>query len=294
MLGSQGPLPHLLPMSVPTWEQASDGPPTRVLYGQLPDEPPGGLIVNTKIIGRDEKTAFLEVKDLRSPKGTHYRLCLFKLNMVADESLAATIRFKSLAASMDVASGFYMGYNIPNSEKLCYIHVETSSPRPNQIQDKTIMLSFPTADSCLVEFGVYGLGLVEDPKPLALCQILNLTIRPRNQAESSWTIHGVRVTERGSSPYHDKRLAWKWSGSDGSEAACLPWSKTTGPFSYFDVLIGGKELGRAYCMEISIHGGDFDGCKGESVDVVIRGRLFGGSEITSLPMQLLWDEPGVP
>lgn len=294
MLGSQGTLPHLLPMSIAAWKQASDGPPTRVLYAELPDETPGGLIVYTKIIGMDQKSAPSESWGSRSPRGTDYRLCLFKLNMLADGSLAATIRFKGLEASMDVASGFYMGYNIPDSENISYIHAGASSPCPNQVQDTKIMLSFPTVDSRLVEFGVYGRGLIQDPKPLALCQILNLSIAPTSQAELPWNIYGMRVTERGTSPDHKTRLMWKWSGSGDSNPECLPWSKTTGPFSYFDVIVGGKELGRAYCTEFPIHREDFDGCKGEAVQVVIRGRLFGGREVASLPMQLFREEVGDP
>ena len=294
MLGSQAPLPHLLPMSVPAWEQASDGPPTRVLYGSLPDEPPGGLIVSTKVIGMDEKTAPFESWGSHSLTRTHYRLCLFKLNMLADGSLAVTIRFICLEAPTKLESGFYMGYNIPDSEKLCYIHVEISSPRPNQVQDKTIMLSFPTAHSRLVEFGVYGLCLVEDPEPLALCRIFHLIIKPRNRVESSWTIDGLRVTERGSHPVQDKRLAWNWSGSDDPDPTCLPWSKTTGPFSYFDVMVGGKELGRAHHAEFPIRNEDFDGGRGDGVEVVIRGRLFGGSEVASLPTMLSMGKVGVP
>lgn len=290
MLGSQGTLPRLWPLSALAWEQASDGPPTRVLYGELQDQHPGGLIIYTKIIGTARSVDW----GSPSPRGTHYRLCLFKLNMLANESLAATIRSKGLEASLDVASGFYMGYNVPNSENLCYIHVETSSPRLNQVQDTTIKLSFPTADSRLVEFGVFGLGLITDQKPLGLCQIFNLTIKPTDQAESSWTIVGVRVMERGCSPDHGKRLTWEWRGSDESDPACLPWSKTTGPFSYFDVMIDQTELGRAYCMEFPIHREDFDGCKGEGAKVVIRGRLFGGSEIASFPMPLSRDDVGGP
>lgn len=249
--------------------------------------------MNTKILGMDEKTASIEPCGLHSLETTHYRLCLFKFNMLADGSLVATIRFKCLETSMDVASGVYMGYNIPNLEKLSYIHEEISPPLPDQVQDKTIMISFPTAESRLVEFGVYCLGPIEDPKPLALCQILSLTIKPRKQANSFWGIDSVRVTERASSPDRNKRLAWKWSGSHDPDPAWLPWSKTTGPFSHFDVVLGGKELGRAYCTEFPIHSEDFDGYEGEEVEVIIRGRLFGGGKIASLPMQLSRDEMGV-
>ena len=280
-------------MSVPAWEQASEGPPTRVLYGELPDEPPGGLIVTTRIIGMDEKTTPVKVRSSHSLDTTHHRVCLFNFNMLADGSLAATIRFKCLETSMDVASGFYMGYNIPDSEKLSYIHVEMSSPLLDQFHDETIMVSFPTADSRLVEFGVYCLGPIKDPKPLALCQISSLTIKPRNQANSFWSVDSVRVTERASSPDCDKRLAWKWSGSHDSDQAGLPWSETTGPFSHFDVMLGGKELGRAYCTEFPIQSEDMDGCEGEEVEVIIRGHLFGGGEIASLPVQLSRDEVGV-
>ena len=263
-----------------------------MLYGQLLDQPLAGLTVNMKIIGLDEKIASFASRSLRE---THSRLCLFKLNMLTDRSLAATIKFKSLGANMDIASGFYIGYDIPDTDELCFVYVEMSPFHPSQVLEKMIPLPFPTADSRLVEFGVYvyNPGWIEDPKPLALYQILNIAIKPKDQVESSWTIDGVGVIERGSPLNHDKRLAWKWSGSDCLDPAFLPWSKTTGPFSYFGVIVGGEELGRAYCTEFPIHGGDFDGCKGEGVDVVIRGRTFGGSEIASLPLQLSRDQIGV-
>ena len=279
-------------MSIPDWEQASNRPPTRVLYGQLLDQPPAGLIVSTKIIGIDEKTPSFASRTL---KDTCSRLCLFKLNMLTDGSLAATIRFKYLGPIMDGASGVYMGYDIAETGKLCYVYVEMSSFHPGQVLDKIILLPFPTADSRLVEFGVYMdiPGLIEDSKPLALYQILNIAIKSKDQVESSWTIDDVRVIERGSSPDYDKRLVWKWSGSDYLDPAFLPWSRITGPFSYFEVIVGGKELGQAYCTEFPIHRGDFDGCKGEGMEVVIRGRTFGGSKIASLPLQLSRDEIGV-
>ena len=263
-----------------------------MLYGELPDEPRSGLIVKSKMIGMDKKNTSFNSSGPRSLGGRRHRLCLFKLNMPADGSLAATIIFKCLGVSTDVESGFYMGYNNSDSERLGYIHAGIASPRQNKVQDKTIMLSFPTAKSRLVEFGVYCLDLIEDPKPLALCQILSLVIKPRNQVDSSWTIDDVRVLERGNCSNPDKRLAWKWSGSDKSNPACLPWSKTTGPFSYFDVTVDRKELGRAYCTEFPIHREDFDGCNDKGVEVVIRGRLFGGSGVASLPIQLSKDELG--
>ena len=248
--------------------------------------------MSTKIIGMDEKTASFASRTLGE---THSRLCLFKLNMLTDGSLAATIRFKYLGPIMDGASGFYMGYDIAETDKLCYVYIEMSSFHPGQVLEKIILLPFPTADSRLVEFGVYvySPGLIEDPKPLALYQILNIAIKPKDQVESSWTIDGVKVTERGSSPDYDKRLVWRWTGSDHLDPALMPWSKTTGPFSYFEVIVGGKELGRAYCAEFPIHKGDFDGCKGEGIEVVIRGRTFGGGKIASLPLQLSRDEIGV-
>ncbi|KAM0805257.1 hypothetical protein BDR22DRAFT_387215 [Usnea florida] len=280
-------------MSIPDWEQASEGPQTRVLYGELPDEPPGGIIVNTKIIGKDKKMAFSEMISSGSGTRARYRLCLFKLNMIANRSLAATIRFTCLEAVIGVALGFYMGYTVSGSETLFYDHVGILSSFLGQVQDKTIMLSFPTAGSRLVEFGIYGMSLVEDPNPLALCRILNLTIKPQSQVESTWIVDHVRVVERSTSPYRDHRLAWDWSGSGCSEAACLPWSKTTGPFSYFDVMIGGNELGKAYCMEFPIHSEDFHGCEDTRTEVIICGRLFGGGEVISRPMQLSRGDLGV-
>ena len=277
-------------MSVPAWEQASNGPLDRVLYGELTDEPPGCLVVSTKTIGIDENNAPFEP---RSQKGTISRLCLFKLHMIADGSLAATINFQRLDANMDGALGFYLGYRPPDSKKPGFIYVEIPVTYSNDVQDKTIMLSFPTANSHLMELGVYGLDLIGDPKPVALCHIFSITIKPRSQAASSWTISDVRVADRGDSSPHDKRLVWKWSGSNESAHAFLPWSKTTGPFSYFGVMVGGTELGRAYCTEFPIHSEDFRECGGEgAVEVIIRGRLFGGGEVASVPLQLSRDTLG--
>ena len=274
-------------MSVPEWEQASTRPRTRVLYGELVDEPSGGIVVNTKVIGIDDKTVPFRAPSLQE---SQLRLCLFKLNILGDKSPAANIRFRWLEPNLDTGSGFYMGYKIPKSEKLHYVHTEISSLRPNQVQEKIVILSFPTAESRLVEFGVFFVGLIEHPKPLALCQILNLAIRPRIQVESSWTIHDVTLTERGNAPYNDTRLAWKCSGSDNLRLTGLPWSTTTGPFSHFGVIVDGKECGKAYCTEFPIHREDFDGCKGDTVEVFIRGRLFGAGEIASLPLQLSRNE----
>ena len=245
--------------------------------------------MNTKIIGMNEKTALFVAPFQRK----HSRLCLFKLNILGDKSLAATIRFKHLEPRMDVKLGFYMGYETSNLEELCFFHAEISSLRISQVQEKTIMLSFPTTESRLVEFGVYIVNFAEDPEPLALCHILNLTIKPRTQPKSSWTIHSVRLMEKGHSPDHARRLVWKWSGSDDPRLTGLPWSTTTGPFSLFDIITDGNEYGRAYCTEFPVHHQDFRGCKGKGMEVVIRGRLFGGGEIASLPLQLSEDEVGV-
>lgn len=238
--------------------------------------------MNTKIIGIDDKTVPFRAHSLQK---TQLRLCLFKLSILRDRSPAAHIRFRWPEPNMDAASGFYMGYEISKSEKLHYVHAELS-PCPDQVREQKIILSFPTAESRLVEFGVFLVGLIEYPKPLALCQIFNLSIRPRNQVESSWTIHGITLTERGNSSDSDRRLAWKCSGSDDLRLTGLPWSTTTGPFSHFGVMVDGKECGRAYCTEFPIHREDFRGCEGDMVEVCIRGRLFGGGEIASLPLQL--------
>ena len=58
-------------------------------------------------------------------------------------------------------------------------------------------------------------------------------------------------------------------------------------------MMGGKELGRAYCTEFPIHSEDFHGGEGKRTEVIIRGRLFGGGEIISRPMQLSMGDLGV-
>lgn len=84
-------------------------------------------------------------------------------------------------------------------------------------------------------------------------------------------------------------MGWTWVGScyNKPRSIDLPWSNATGPFSHFVVVVGGKEIGEAYCNEFPLQKSDFDLIEaGGDVEVVIRGTLFGGGEVSSIPILL--------
>ena len=183
--------------------------------------------------------------------------------------------------------GFYTVSTRPPSQGLEYQY--WSYAMLDRLGDNSIALKFEHAESHLVEMGAFCEDVnVDSEGPLELCQVLNITIRPKSPAPLVWSIKEVRMTKRENAVAIQNRLTWTWSGMHDSNPLGLPWSKTTGPFSHFVVICGGRELGRAYCTEFPLQQSDFGHCEweGEDVEFVIDGILFGGGKISSGPVSI--------
>ncbi len=288
-------MPQFIPMTASEWQKASALPAVSVIYGKLTEFPSRGLELQTKWLGepRDPQISYTDM-----PTEQVYRLCLFKINMSADGSLEARIMHKGNVKYVDVEMGIYCAYRGPSSDVLEY-YQSLVEPRNYGIVDTVIALETKTTDARLVELGFYCSGSLDILHPATLRQILNVTIKPKEQPRAEpivWKIVNPQVIERRHAEYRQKRLAWELreqNDRDSRPVHGLPWSKTTGPFSYFTVSSQRRELGRAYCTEFCLREDDF--CEAEQnhpdaeVEVIIRGVLFGGGEVSSDPVKVSLD-----
>lgn len=282
-------------MTPSEWQRASTLTAVRVIYGELTDIPSRGLTLQTKWLGklREPQASSIDI-----PTEQVSRLCLFKVNMSADGSLEAHIMHKGDVMYVHADMGIYCAYRSPISDVLEY-HQAPVDSRSYDLVDTVIALKSRTADARLVELGVYCSASLEILHPVTLRQITNVTIRPKEQprAESiEWKIVNPHVIERGHARNRQKRLAWELreqNGRGSGPAHGLPWSKTTGPFSYFTVCSQERELGRAYCSEFCLQEDDFGKAEQNDqdaeVEVIVRGRLFGGGEVSSDPVSISLD-----
>lgn len=262
------------------------------MYGELTHTPPQGLMIQTKLLGKPREPKDSNT-DLPAEQGS--RLCLFKLDMSADGSLEAHIVHKGSAKFVQAEVGIYCAYKETFSDVLKY-HQSPIKSRNYDVTDTVIALHSEHPNVRLVELGFYCSGSLAISQPTTLRQILNVTIKPKGQTKAksgAYDIVNLHVLERGHPEHRQKRLVWglRERAERGSRpVAGLPWSKTTGPFSYFIVSSHERELGRAYCTEFCLREGDFGEAdqndQNTEAEVTVRGVLFGGGEVSSDPVKI--------
>ena len=258
----------MLPEPLPSTEHA--------IYWKFAEEPSKGIYIMTK--------PYNNSGPMSSSPITPSRLCLLKLNMPADGTLESLI-MAGEPTSLQPDWGFYTIFTHPPAQSLVYNHC--SYAKIARLGRMSFALDSEHAHSRLVELGVYcDVFHSDNVEPQEMCQILSITIRPRDPVPLVWNITDVQATETANASGVQKRLTWKWHGMRDSQPFGLPFSKTTGPFSHFIVFCRGRELGRAYCNEFPLQQSDIESCEweGEDVEVIIEGTFFGGGKASSGPV----------
>ena len=118
--------------------------------------------------------------------------------------------------------------------------------------------------------------------------IYEITIKPSQDSYPTCKIGSVAFKQDGpnSAPFH--RLNWSVPIADAaSQPKHLPYSSLTGPFSHFNLSIGGTDLGRAHTTSFVL---DPDTAKNNSgnVDVTIAGVAFDGSLFDTFKGSVAW------
>lgn len=269
LLGSQTPLPHLL-MRLPENEDIEKEATQKYLFGRLKSESAG-----------------LEICLAPQPTGqtpghptTTLKLRLFNLSMPTKPGLIVTTAYQSSSPishhpdeSHDPETpnyGIYTTYN--NDHTISHYHLITpnSNARSQSTSPatKTYALSLPMTSNQLTSIGVYY-----TPTPghhFPIITLLSLSITPSLPPLSKYSITNIRLISHG----EQKRLSWDWSGPPSARAR----SRITGPFSYFEVMVDGRVVGRVYGMEFPLSEEDFGGEK--SVNITVVGHMFDGRCIT--------------
>ncbi|KAI4168657.1 MAG: hypothetical protein LQ343_006238 [Gyalolechia ehrenbergii] len=273
-LGSQDPMPSLIPMSAKQWQAVNEGPVFRVLYGELRSKPTSSLTIFTKLAGCYEEE---DSHSISKPQMT--RLCLYNLRMIADGSLEATIEVQGKLFEEEIAHGIYLAYADHVSRTLTYsnwdvhLHEHILSHIPIQHESGD-----------LVEIGVYMDSGFDRSTPLVLMEITRIIIKPKRAVAAAYAIGDVHVKDRGDSPNVQKRIIWKWEripqrkGRDWPQG--IPWSRTTGPFSSFTVRTSGKVIGEAYCLEFPLKNSDVEDL-GDEITIIVVGHMFGAGDVNS-------------
>lgn len=272
MLGSTAMMPHMSSSSL-----VRQGP--AVLCSNLEDWPEQHLQISLET----NCDANRQVSQDKNPViGQVDRLCLFKLNMPAISGLVATICLSNECQSADIRAGFYTMYQVNEREELRYDYPRISSGRQQSLDEIKISLAKPDGAARLVEIGVYC-RFESHVEPHTLFHIYDMMIKPMEILSDTWTVGGVRTLHRELDGNVERRLAWTWYGDKKNWHDHLPWSSsTTGPFSHFSVLLGGRNLGTAYCLEFPLRRDDIDEMdEMDELDAVIQGFLYGGEVITS-------------
>jgi len=273
--GSQAVLPHLLPFPAP---------PNMFVYAELPVKASQGLMIKVKLPSVPKEDA-LVVSKLNRPPGEVLRLCLYKLNMPANASLDATFDFTAMPTRGQSTIGFYTAYKMPMASTIEFQDSIIWYPYPGKTEHKTVEIKSEIAGSRLVELGVFCAGHNGMVKHDKLFRVSSVTVKPKLQPDVSWSIGSVQVLKREHVEGVQRRLVWTWNGSNDSRPNGSPWSRVTGPFSHFVVVFGGEEFGEVYCHEFPLQNSDFDMCEAEGdMEAVIRGILFDGGEVSSLPV----------
>lgn len=204
-------------------------------------------------------------------------LPLFKLNMPADGSLRLSMR-----CDCRLASSLYLRFSsgiklvpIEGTNHERYLQF-TCAVAPEQISDANVRLQ---------ELGVRIHS--RDLRQSMDCdlRIYQICIVPYASLDlkRSYSMENVQIEKRRGDNHH-WRLRWSYRSSIGDDersvltTPAIPYSQTTGPFSYFSIQIDGVDLGRAYALEHVLPEQFIESFEG-SFRVVLVGVGFDGEEI---------------
>jgi len=246
-LGRQSILPYL--RSADTMAKSPSELEGRgILYAQLSDSPPR-LSVFVKDVDMELTSGFLHsTKQIR-----RYRsLNLFNLKMRG--SLDASVTFRKA----ETPEGAYLALEFEGTGE--EIELPSQACEQNTV---SIALEMGMAELTGIRIRVDNLPHdIRRHGHVPLLDILETTIKKKGIEVGKASISNIRLLSRNK---HNIRLAWAYKcvaqkaqttrdqmKERASDRGGLPYSKTTGPFAFFEVHIGGLITGRAYALQFAL------------------------------------------
>ncbi|CAO2648508.1 Nn.00g077750.m01.CDS01 [Neocucurbitaria sp. VM-36] len=208
-------------------------------------------------------------------------LPLYKLDMPADGPLNLKASCRNLLLS---TTGAIISFYLRSTRGLQFLPIPEGNGLQS-IQTTIAMANNSTPNIRLQELGINLRGFNGNVREMVqLLEIFEIGILPQSalQIVHSCNISDIRIEHRGEGENKHVRLCWKSDGtSDATELRVegLPYSKITGPISYYNIQLDGLRLGRAYAMEHPIVQSLVDRLKDREVEVEITGIGFDGRKI---------------
>jgi hypothetical protein len=211
------------------------------------------------------------------------RLPLYELDMTAD-SILLQMKSRNLL-SVTGSTGVCLYYkttdgiqffSIPGGDGL--LEVVMHSRKPNvRLQELGVHLT-----------GVPTTTVGETVRLLEIQEIRIVTFDVERASQYICAIDNVRVENRGEGESRHTRLCWDFDDTTRSRRRTegMPYSKITGPFSYFRIRIDESELGRAYALEHVLNKKVIDRLAGRDVEVLLTGIGFDGRNLAEVSIQL--------
>ena len=287
-LGSQDPLPSLLPITLQQWEEANQGPISRVLFGELVSETRPALTILTKLVGCHEEADDLAASQCSagdSPQPATTRLGLYKLSMHADGSLQANIAYQTMCCLDAMSYGIYLAYFDITTGLLTYVDHELVHDQ--SARETVACLSVKHDRGLLVELGVFTQGNLGRSSPVALMNIRGIVVEPKCSVLPRLRLVNVHLSTHSRHAERQKRIVWSWEQDAQQQTPPwpegIPYSRTTGPFSSFAVRLAGQVIGEAHSLEFPVNNDDVQHLA-NNVQVDVVGVLFGGDHVHSIPV----------
>jgi hypothetical protein len=207
-------------------------------------------------------------------------LPLYKLNMVANGSLRLQVFCQNLLSNVSSWPSMYLKYaHVPHPQ---LIPVGTGRDIMDMIISAPSELS---GHARLLEIGVHLRGYT-GPGTTSTLEISSISITQQDAHTSPETqrITGMNIQHRGDGDNAHIRLCWtmegRISGVNGRTEG-MPYSRITGPISYFDISMDGVVLGRAYALEHILSQSFYKKLVGRTVECTITGIGFDGRRLAT-------------
>ncbi|KAF2182736.1 glycoside hydrolase family 85 protein [Zopfia rhizophila CBS 207.26] len=274
-LGSQSVLPHMSRPSV--WnDDVENG--INILSKRLEDLPERTQLV-------------VEVESVMSSGHTLEQMYerwipLFKLDMLADESLQLKIRSRYPLRIPGASASYYLKFT--TGRRLLPLR------EVDRIQT-TQAAVIPGPDNWqtgrLREIGVHlqAPPLIAE-EPVRAVEIMDVCIIPRSAVEHKYvcSINDIRIENRRAENTEHWRLCWTYRVEEwwDDKVPGTPYSEITGPFSHFLISVDGLSVGRAYALEYILCQSLVNVLAGEGVEVTVTGVGFDGRRLADRTMHL--------
>jgi hypothetical protein len=210
-------------------------------------------------------------------------IILHNINMRGDLNLNLTLKYKRVA-------------DLPGLKMFAYAVTKSHGPKVELTGASgklvTQSLALGSGRDPITEIGIHLQGpasLFAVGKKIPVLEIFEILVKPQENYDSC-KIQSVSLIQDGTTEKGYSRLNWTISHGE-HRPTYLPYNSVTGPFSHFNVSVGGKEVGRAHALSFVFDQAAVNQLNvktGANVDIAITGVTFDGTVFETYKETIKW------